>query len=99
MTKQSNNIGHNSNPTPKVLTPVDLDVIKKALKEMDNSLNQADSERDMRKSIIDTVFDKTGVSKKVFRRMARVYHNADFDVAVEEDESFKVIYETVTGVK
>jgi nitrate reductase beta subunit len=92
----TNNIGSNS--STKSLTPEDIKKLKGALKEMDDSMTRGQAEKDLQKSITTKMVEEVGVSKKIFKRMAKTFHKADFDMATEEDRDFASTYETVTGL-
>lgn len=92
----ANDIGSNS--STKTLTPEDITKLKKALKEMDDSMTRGQAEKDLQKAVVAKMVEEVGVGKKIFKRMAKTFHNADFDMATEEDRDFAATYETVTGL-
>jgi hypothetical protein len=92
----ASNIGNNS--STKSLTPEDQALLRKALKEMDDSLTRAVAEKTLQKEIINRIYTDVGVSRKLFRRMAKAHHRSDFDMEVEEDRDFEATYETVMKV-
>lgn len=77
--------------------PADRKKIESALQEISNSLTRAEAERDLIKDIIKTTCEHFELDKKIFRRMAKVYHRRNFSEEVAEHEQFEVMYETITN--
>ena len=77
-------------------SPEDRKRIKAALQEMSDCMTRIESERDLIKNIIETVHEEFELSKKTFRRMAKVYHRQNFSKEVAEHEEFEVLYENIT---
>jgi hypothetical protein len=77
--------------------PADRKTIRDALQEISNSMTRIEAERDYIKESIKEITDKYPViSKKVFRKMIKVYHAQTFSQEVEEHEEFENLYETIT---
>jgi hypothetical protein len=55
-----------------------------------------DAERDLIKQAIEDICEEQNLSKKTFRRMAKVYHRQNFKQELEEHEEFETLYETIT---
>lgn len=77
--------------------PNDRKVIFDAMKEISNSMTRIDAERDLIRQTINDVCDTQKLSKKTFRRMAKVYHKQNFKQEIAEQEEFETLYETVTN--
>jgi hypothetical protein len=89
------NIGSNSNPSIGALTEPDRAKIKKAMLEMNDSFTRMQAEKDLQKEIIDKVFEETGLSKKLFRKVSKTYYKASFAMEVEENNYFEEVYDTL----
>ena len=76
-----------------------IDVDKKALKgvldELSNSMLRVKSEKELQKEAIEDAAEKFNMNKKIFRKMAKVYHNNSFTEEVMEMEEFQTLYESV----
>lgn len=77
--------------------PADRKKIEQALQEISNSLTRSEAERDLVRDIIKTTCDQFELDKKIFRRMARVYHRRNYSEEVAEHEQFETLYETITA--
>ena len=91
-------IGHNK-PFVSInsLTETQKTDLKNAIREMNDSMTRVASERDFQKEALNNAADKTGVDKKIIRRMAKVYHRQNFTQEREEHEEFETLYETITN--
>lgn len=78
------------------ITPNDRLKLEGALKDMSASMARQEAERDMQKNIIGDICDELNLTKKVFRKLAKVYHKQNFDDEVATHEEFEKLYETVT---
>lgn len=78
--------------------PADRKKIEQALQEISNSLTRTEAERDLTRDIIKTTCEQFELDKKIFRRMARVYHRRNFSEEVAEHEQFETLYETITAM-
>jgi hypothetical protein len=56
-----------------------------------------DGERDFIKEAIVNICEEYEMSKKTFRRLAKVYHKQNFSKEVAEHEEFETMYEQLTG--
>lgn len=75
----------------------DKKTIRDALQEISNAMTRIEGERDYIKESIKTITDRYPViSKKVFRKMIKVYHAQTYTQEVEEHEEFENLYETIT---
>lgn len=77
--------------------PNDRKAIFDAMKEISDSMTRIDAERDLIRQTINDVCDTQKLSKKTFRRMAKVYHKQNFKQEIAEQEEFETLYETVTN--
>ena len=81
--------------TVNSLNENDRNRLKNAIREMNDGLTRISSERDLQKEIINTLHDELGLDKKIVRRMARTYYNANFNTEVEENKSFEELYSVI----
>jgi len=79
------------------LTPNDKLKLEGALKDMSTSMTRVEAERDLQKNVIGDICEELNLNKKVFRKLAKVYHKQNFDQEVATHEEFEQLYETVTG--
>lgn len=76
--------------------PNDRKAIFDCMKEISDSMTRMDAERDLIKQAIEDICEEQNLSKKTFRRMAKVYHRQNFKQELEEHEEFETLYETIT---
>lgn len=89
-------IGHNQNYVSiNSLSDSQRKELKEAIVQLNDSLTRVSSERDYQKETINTISDKTGVDKKIIRRMAKVYFRANYAQEQEENRSFEEFYDGV----
>lgn len=74
------------------LTTQNKDKLRKSITEISDSLTRIASERDLQKEIIKKISEELSIDKKIIRRMAKVYFNANFAQEVELDEEFEETY-------
>jgi hypothetical protein len=77
--------------------PADRKAILECMKEISNSMARMESEREFVREAIKDICEKQELSKKTFRRMAKVYHKQNFNKEIEEHEEFESMYETITN--
>lgn len=89
-------IGHNK-PFVSVnsLTETQKTELKNAIREMNDSMTRVASERDFQKEVLNNVADKTGVDKKIIRRMAKVYFKSNYAEEQEDNRQFEDFYDAV----
>lgn len=89
-------IGHNK-PFVSInsLTESQKTELKNAIREMNDSMTRAASERDFQKETLTSISDKTGVDKKIIRRMAKVYFRSNYAEEQEENRQFEEFYDGV----
>lgn len=77
------------------LSTEDRKKLRDAIQEMSNSMTRIEAERDLQKEIINKVTDDLTLDKKVVRRLAKVYHKANFKDEVEQNDVFETFYNEV----
>lgn len=89
-------IGHNK-PFVSVnsLTDTQKTELKNAIRELNDSMTRVASERDFQKEALNNVADKTGVDKKIIRRMAKVYFKSNYAEEQEDNRQFEDFYDAV----
>jgi hypothetical protein len=89
-------IGHNQNfVSINSLSDSQKKELKEAIVQLNDSLTRVASERDYQKDSINAISDKTGVDKKIIRRMAKVYFRANYSQEQEENRQFEDFYDGV----
>ena len=77
--------------------PAARKAIKKCMDELSASMARINGERDFIKEAIDYICEEYEMSKKTFRKLAKVYHKQNFSKEVAEHEEFETMYEQLTG--
>ena len=77
--------------------PAARKAIKKCMDELSASMARIDGERDFIIEAIDNICEEYEMSKKTFRKLAKVYHKQNFSKEVAEHEEFETMYEQLTG--
>lgn len=77
----------------------DLRGIKDALGEISNEMTIIDTHKESIKDIVDAVYDKYKLPKKVINRLAKTYHKQTFQEEVQLDNEFEAIYVGITEAK
>jgi archaellum component FlaC len=80
-----------------ISNPADRKKIREALQEISNSFTRIEAERDLIKDIINDTSESHELSKKVVRKMAKVYHKQNFSEEVATHEEFEALYEEITS--
>jgi Transcriptional regulator DsbA len=89
-------VGHNSGGRQVTsLSSEDRKKIKDAIIQINDSMTRVASERDLQKEILKEIEDTIGVDKKVVRKMAKTYFNANYQAERQAAEDFREFYETV----
>ena len=78
-------------------SPTDRKAILDCMKELSASMTRNEGEREFQREAIKELCDNLELSKKTFRRMAKVYHKQNFTKEIEEHEEFETMYETITN--
>lgn len=79
------------------LNPNDKLKLQAALKDMSASMARVEAERDFQKNTINDTCEELQLEKKVFRKLASVYHKENFDDEVVAHQEFERLYAAVTG--
>ncbi len=77
--------------------PAARKAIKKCMDELSASMARTEGERTFIKEAINNICDEYEMSKKTFRKLAKVYHKQNFSREVAENEEFETMYEQLTG--
>jgi hypothetical protein len=89
-------IGHNQNYVSiNALTESQKTELKNAIREMNDSMTRAAAERDFQKETLNNISDKTGVNKKIIRRMAKAYFRSNYAEEQEDNRQFEEFYDGV----
>jgi hypothetical protein len=78
-------------------SPADRKAILDCMKEISASMARTEGEREFIREAIKDICEKHQLSKKTFRRMAKVYHKQNFNLELEEHEEFESMYQTITN--
>jgi hypothetical protein len=78
------------------ITPQDKKKLEDSLKDMSTSMTRVEAERDLQKNLIGDICEELDLNKKVFRKLAKVYHKQNFADEVATHQEFESLYETVT---
>ena len=78
-------------------SPADRKAILDCMKEISASMARTEGEREFIREAIKEICEKHQLSKKTFRRMAKVYHKQNFNLELEEHEEFESMYQTITN--
>jgi hypothetical protein len=89
-------IGHNQNfVSINALTESQKTELKNAIREMNDSMTRNAAERDFQKETLNAISDKTGVNKKIVRRMAKAYFRSNYAEEQEDNRQFEEFYDGV----
>ena len=89
-------MGHNQNfVSINSLTESQKKELKEAIHQLNDSMTRVAAERDFQKDSVNSISDKTGVDKKIIRRMAKVYFKANYSQEQEENRNFEEFYDGV----
>jgi predicted solute-binding protein len=90
-------IGHNQPAFVSInaLTDQQKKELKDAIRQMNDSMTRAAAERDFQKEALEEISGKTGVNKKIIRRMAKVYYKSNYAEEQEENRQFEEFYDGV----
>ena len=77
--------------------PAARKAIKKCMDEHSASMARTEGERTFIKEAINNICEEYEMSKKTFRKLAKVYHKQNFSREVAENEEFETMYEQLTG--
>jgi hypothetical protein len=89
-------MGHNQNfVSINSLSDSQKKELKEAVQQLNDSMTRVAAERDFQKESINNISDKTGVDKKIIRRMAKAYFKANYSQEQEENRNFEEFYDGV----
>ncbi len=89
-------MGHNQNfVSINSLTESQKKELKEVIQQLNDSMTRVAAERDFQKDSVNSISDKTGVDKKIIRRMAKVYFKANYSQEQEENRNFEEFYDGV----
>lgn len=77
----------------------DLKGIKDALGEISNEMTIIDGHKEAIKDIVDAIYDKYKLPKKVINRLAKTHHKQTFQEEIQLDNEFEAIYVGITEAK
>jgi hypothetical protein len=77
------------------LSVEDRKKLRNAVQEMSDSMTRIAAERDLQKEILSKIHEDLSLDKKVVRRLAKVYHKANFKDEVEQNDAFETFYNEV----
>ena len=77
--------------------PADRKAILDCMKEISASMTRVEGEREFIREAINEICEKQTLSKKTFRRMAKVYHKQNFSLEQEAHEEFENMYQAITN--
>ena len=76
-------------------TDEELNTLKNALREYSDVMTMMESQKEVMKDIINSLYDELKIPKKIIRKMAVVYHKKNFSEVTAENEEFELLYEGV----
>lgn len=89
-------IGHNKPfVSPNSLSSEEKKKLKNAIYAINDSMTRVAGERDLQKEAINEIFDELGVDKKLVRKMAKAYFQANYNSMVEEEKNFQDFYDSI----
>ncbi len=80
---------------PQVITQEQRDTITRALKEMSASMHRTTGEKELQREIADSVKEKCMVPKRVFARLAKIYHASSLVEEATRNEEFMTFAEAI----
>lgn len=69
------------------LTDKQFDDLKKGVKEISDSKFRQDAEKTLQKEIVDSLHEKTGIEKKLIRKIASIFYKGNSKEVNDENES------------
>jgi hypothetical protein len=78
------------------LTPEDKKKLENALKDMSASMARMEAERDLQKNVKKDICEELDLNKKVFSKLAKVYHKQNYADEVATHDEFEELYENIT---
>jgi len=81
------------------LDETQLKALKGAIDEINVAFQQIEFQNNAIKDIVDSTYDSLGVSKKLIKRMAKVYYKQSIQSEIDEFKDFEALFEAITEVK
>jgi hypothetical protein len=81
------------------LDETQLKALKGAIDEINVAMQQIEFQNNAIKDIVDATYDSLGVSKKLIKRMAKVYYKQSIQSEIDEFKDFEALFEAITEVK
>ena len=81
------------------LDETQLKALKGAIDEINVAMQQIEFQNNAIKDIVDATYDSLGVTKKLIKRMAKVYYNQSIQSEIDEFKDFEALFEAITEVK
>lgn len=75
----------------------ELKVLRSSVEQLSDVMTMMEAQRDTQKEIINEVYDKLKIPKKIIRRIAKTYHKRTFEEESTENTEFEALYEGVEG--
>ena len=75
------------------LNPTEKKAVAGAVQEMSDCMVRIEAEKELMKEIVDVTFEKYGVDKKYFRKIANIFHKRNMDEVRTEQETVESLYE------
>ncbi len=76
-------------------TDEELNTLKNGLREYSDVLTMMDSQKEVAKDIINSLYDELKIPKKIIRKMGNVYHKKNFSEVTVENQEFELLYEGI----
>lgn len=76
-------------------TEKELNTLKKGLSELSDVMTMMDSQKEVLKGVIDSLFEELKIPKKLIRKMAVTYHKKNYSEVTAENEEFELLYEGI----
>jgi hypothetical protein len=73
-------------------TNEELKVLKNGMKELSDVFTMQESQREVVKDILNSLHEELKIPKKIIRKMAKVYHKANYSEVLAEQEEFELLY-------
>lgn len=70
--------------------------LKNGMKEISDSKLRQDAEKTLQKEIIDALHEKTGIEKKLIRKIASVFYKGNSKEVADESESVTFFVDALT---
>lgn len=77
--------------------PQDKSKLRKALRDVSAAMLIVEGQREVIKDIKNEICEDLQIEKKVFNRMAKVFHRGNFQEEVMVNDEFEALYQEVVG--